>query len=179
MRTLVAIAALLMLVGCGLQTAGTTGAHKAPSTTSPATRTTRPTTRPRPTPTATPTVPVAPPVRCVRLKASPALRTVSLTYADNHGSFCVLRGTGLFVFLRAQSPVLWTDIQSSSLVLERRPSGVMSLPQGETGAFFQAAQVGTARLTSFEPRCKSGPRAGAGGRCPAPLRFEVTVHVLG
>ncbi len=171
MRTLVAIAALLMLVGCGLQNGGTTGAPKAPPTTSPAT--------PTSTPTTTPTVPVEPPVNCVRLKASPALRTVSLTYADNHGSFCVLRGTGLFVFLHAQSPLLWTVIQSSSLALQRRPSGVMSLPRGETGAFFEASQVGTAKLTSFEPRCKSGPRAGAGGRCPAPLRFEVTVHVLG
>lgn len=167
MRILVAIAALLMLAGCGLQAGGSAGGPKAPSTTSSV-----------PTPTATPTVPVTP-VHCVRLKTSPALRTVSLTYASNHGSFCVPRGTGLFVFLHAQSPVLWTVIKSSSPALQRRPSGVMSLTRGETGGFFEAAGVGTAKLTSFEPRCKSGPRVGTPARCPAPLHFEVTIHVLG
>jgi hypothetical protein len=94
----------------------------------------------------------------------------------------VQRGTGIFVFLRESTPILWTVIQSNSPAVERRPSGVMSLIRGETGAFFEAAQAGPANLTSFEPRCPTGPRPGAHsarGRCPAPLRFAVTVHVLG
>jgi len=168
MRILVAIAALLMLVGCGLQAGGSAGGPKAPSTSSSA---------PSATPTATPTVPVTP-FHCVRLKASPALRTVSLTYADNHGSFCVLRGTGVFVFLRESTPVLWAPIKSSSVALERRPSGVMSLARGETGGFFEAAKTGRASLTSYEPRCPSGPHPSRASRCPAPLRFAVTVYVL-
>lgn len=164
MRTLVAIAVLLVLgcTGCGLQT-GTAGGHK-------------------PSPAMTSTTPVAPvkrQVRCVHMKASPGRRAVSLTNADNHGSFCVPRGTGIFVFLRAATPVLWTPIHSSSAAVERRPSGVMSLMRGETGAFFDAAEVGTANLTSFEPRCPGGPHPlRTRGRCPAPLRFAVTVHVL-
>lgn len=162
MRTLVTIAVLLALgcVGCGLQ-ASTTSGRKAP-----------------------PAVPVKQPIDCVHLKASAGQRTVSLTNADNHGSFCVLRGTGIFVFLHASGPALWAPIQSSSAALERRPSGVLSLTLGETGAFFDAAEVGAAKLTSFEPRCPGGPHPGvqlgghSGGRCPAPLRFAVTVHVL-
>ena len=84
------------------------------------------------------------------------------------------------MFLHEATLVLWTPIQSSSAAVERRPSGVMSLIRGETGAFFDAAEVGTATLTSSEPRCPMGPHPGVhpGGRCPAPLRFSVTVHVL-
>lgn len=164
MRAIVTLSVLLALgcVGCGLQP-GTAGGHKASPTTSTTT-----------------TVPVKLPVRCVHLKSSPGQRTVSLTNADNHGSFCVPRGTGVFVFLHESTPVLWAPIQSSSAVLERRPSGVMSLVRGETGAFFEAAKVGMAKLTSFEPRCQNGPHPGvhSRGRCPAPLRFSVTVHVL-
>lgn len=162
MRAIFAVAFLLMVVGCGLQA---TGGHKAPPTTT----------------SATPGGPVKRQVRCVHLKASPGQRTVSLTKADNHGSFCVVRGTGMFVFLHESTPVLWTPIQTSSAVLVHRPSGVMSLVRGETGAFFEAVAVGTARLTSFESRCAGGPHGGvhSRGRCPAPLRFVVTVHVLG
>jgi hypothetical protein len=56
----------------------------------------------------------------------------------------------------------------------------MLLIRGETGAFFEAVRVGTAKVTSFEPRCPGGPHPGvhSRGRCPAPLRFAVTVHVL-
>ena len=160
MRAIAVVAAGLLLVGCGVQ-AGTAGGHKAsPGRSSPG---------------------GAAPVSCVRLKASPGQRTVSLTNADNHRSFCVLRGTGIFVFLHGSGPVPWALIQSSSAALERRPSGVMSLVRGETGAFFEAAEVGVAQVTSFEPRCSGGPHPGvhSGGRCPAPLRFAVTVHVLG
>jgi hypothetical protein len=167
MRTLVGIAVLLVLgcAGCGLQTV-TAGGHKA-----------------SPSVSATRAGPVKRQVGCVHLKAIPGRvisgqRTVSLTNADNHGSFCVLRGVGIFVFLHQATPVLWTPVQSSSAAVERRPSGVLSLTRGETGAFFEAAEVGTANLTSFEPRCPGPHPLKAGGRCPAPLRFAVTVHVL-
>ena len=165
MRAIVALTVLLALgcAGCGLR-AGTVGGHKASPPTSPTT-----------------TAPVKRQMRCVHLKGSPGQRTVSLTHANNHGSFCVRRGTGVFVFLHESTPVLWAPIQSSSAVLERRPSGVMSLIRGETGAFFEAVKVGTARLTSFEPRCQNGPHpssAHSRGHCPAPLRFSVMVHVL-
>ncbi|HYK30553.1 MAG TPA: hypothetical protein VEV63_01285 [Streptosporangiaceae bacterium] len=164
MRAIVTLTVLLALgcAGCGLQ-ARTAGGHKAPPRTSTSTA-----------------APVKLPVRCVRLRNSPGQRTVSLTHANNHGSFCVTRGTGIFVFLHESTPVLWAPIRSSSAVLERRPSGVMALVRGETGAFFEAVKVGTAKLTSFEPRCPNGPHPGVHtrARCAAPLRFSVTVHVL-
>ena len=162
MRAIAAIAAGLILVGCGLQ-ARTAGGHKAAPTTS-----------------TTKAAPVKLPVRCVQLKSSPGQKTVSLTHANNHESVCVPRGTGIFVFLHELTPVLWAPIQSSSAALEHRPSGVMSLIRGETGAFFEAVKVGTAKLTSFEPRCKNGPHPGVHtrARCALPLRFSVTVHVL-
>lgn len=168
MRAIAATAAGLLLVGCGLQT-GTTGASKASSS-----------------PSGTQSAPLKPNVRCVHLKAGPGRvpgqRTVSLTSADNHGSFCVPRGTGVFVFLHESTHLPWTPIRSSSAVLEPRPNGALSLARGVTGAFFLAAQAGTAKLTSSEPRCFGGPHPGHRGqlgvRCPAPLEFAVTVHVL-
>ena len=173
MRTLVALGVLLVLgcAGCGLQATSTTGGqHASPSTSVTPSR------------SASPKVPVKPRIRCVHLRTTPGQRTVSLSNIDNHGSFCVPRGTGIFVFLHKSTPVLWAPIQSSSTAVERHPSGVLSLARNVTGAFFEAAEVGTANLTSFEPRCLLAPRAGKGGhttgRCPAPLRFVVTVHVL-
>ena len=163
MRAIAALAVLLVLgcVGCGLRTGGTTGGHKATAARS-----------------STPTVPVKRRLSCVHLRTTPGQRTVSLTNGDNHGSFCVLLGTGVFVFLRESTPVLWAPIKSSSVALERRPSGVMSLARGETGGFFEAATTGRASLTSYEPRCPSGPHPSRASRCPAPLRFAVTVYVL-
>lgn len=162
MRAIAAVVAGLLLVGCGLQTVTASG-HK-----------------PSPSASATGASPAKRQVRCVHLKPTPGQRTISLTNADNHGSFCVRRGTGVFVFLHESTLVLWAPIQSSSAAVERRPSGVMSLIRGETGAFFEAAEVGTANLTSSEPRCPVGPHPSvhSRGRCPAPLRFAVTVHVL-
>lgn len=174
MRAIAAIAVLLVLgsVGCGLQAGRTTGAGQASPGGSAS-----PSRSP-----STPAVPVKRQVRCVHLRTTPGQRTVSLTNVDNHGSFCVLRGTGIFVFLHKSTSVAWALIQSTSAAVERRPSGVMSLARGVTGGFFEAAQAGTANLTSFEPRCPVGPRTGKAGvhsgHCPAPLRFEVTVHVL-
>jgi len=163
MRAIFAVA-VLFLVGCGVQAPS---AHTTPA-------------RHRPATSAKPTVPAGRQVSCVHLRATPSLRTVTLSYADNKKSFCVTRGTGIFVFLRGQTPQLWTVIQASSAALERRPSGVMSLMRGETGAFFEAVGPGAATLTSFESRCPSGPRPGERQprRCPAPLRFSVTVHVV-
>lgn len=164
MRAIAALAVLLALgcAGCGLRTGGNADGHAA----SPG------------APTSAPTAPVARHIRCVRLRSLPGSRTVSVTNADNHGSFCVLRGTGIFVFLEKVTPALWTPVQASSAAVERRPSGVMSLTRGETGAFFEATEVGTARLTSFEPRCPNGPHPSRASHCPAPLRFVVTVHVI-
>lgn len=169
MRAIAAIAVLLVIgcAGCGLPKGGTAGGGQAPPSTS----------------ATAPAMPVGRHVRCVHLMATPGRKTVSLTSADNHGSFCVPRGAGIFVFLHKSTPVAWAPIQSSSAALQRRPSGVMSLARGVTGAFFEATRVGTASLRSFEPRCLIRPRAGkaavhSSGRCPAPLRFEVTVYVL-
>jgi len=123
-----------------------------------------------------PLVPVIRPVHCVHLRPVPGQQTVSLSMADNHQTFCVRRGTGLFVFLHSPNSHLWSPILSNSAALSRRPSGVMSLIRGETGAYYVAAGLGRATLTSSDPRCPNGPHPGV--RCPAPLRYSVTVYVL-
>ncbi len=158
MRISVALAAGLIasaLVGCGTQVGTVTGpkpggtGHKVPVT----------------------------PSACVHLRPTPGDRSVSLTNADNHKSFCVARGTGVFVFLHSATSHLWTPIQSSSSALSRRPSGVMSLARGVTGAYYVAAGLGRATLTSAVSRCPKGPHPSAGGRCPAPILYSVTVYV--
>jgi hypothetical protein len=122
-----------------------------------------------------PKIPHNLPVRCVHLRPVLSQRTVSLTDADNHKTFCVRRGTGIFVFLHSPTSRPWSPIQSSSSVLSRRPSGVMSLVRGETGAYYVAAGLGHATLTSGVSRCPNGPHAGS--RCLVPLEFSVTVYV--
>jgi hypothetical protein len=120
-------------------------------------------------------IPISRHVQCVHLRSTPSQRTVSLTDADNHKMFCVRRGTGIFVFLHSPTSRLWSPIQSSSSVLSRRPSGVLSLVRGETGAYYVAAGLGRATLTSAVVRCTNGPHGGS--RCPMPLEFSVTVYV--
>lgn len=151
MRVIFAVA-VLVLVGCGVQSSTVHTLPKARS---------------------------KPQVSCVHPATTPGQKNVTLTQADNHKSFCVTRGTGIFVFLHGQTAELWTAIQVSSAAVERRPSGVMSLVRGETGGFFEAVGPGAATLTSFEPRCPSGPHPGLRlpRHCPAPLRFSITVHV--
>lgn len=122
-----------------------------------------------------PKIPLNRPVPCAHLRPVPSQRTVSLTDADNHKTYCVPRGTGIFVFLHSPTLRLWSPIQSSSSVLSRRPSGVMSLVAGETGAYFVATGLGHTTLTSGVSRCPSGPHGGS--RCPVPLEFSVTVYV--
>ncbi len=107
----------------------------------------------------------------------PGQRTVSLSNRDNDKTVCVRRGTGVFVFLHSSTARMWNPIQTSSAALSRRPSGVMSLVRGVTGAYFVAASLGHATLTSFISRCPSGPQFVAQARCPAPTRFKVTVYV--
>jgi hypothetical protein len=125
-----------------------------------------------------PVIPIIVPVHCLHLRPVPGQRTVSLSLADNHKAICVRRGTGVFVFLHSPNSHLWSPILSSSAVLSRRPSGVMSLMRGETGAFYAAAHVGRATLTSSVSRCPNGPHPSARARCPAPIMFWVTVSVL-
>ena len=121
------------------------------------------------------------PAHCAQLRSTPGQRTVSLTDADNHKTFCVRRGAGIFVFLHSPTMRLWSPIQSNSSALSRRPSGVMSLMRGETGAYYVAAGLGHATLTSGLSRCPNGPHGGrvahTEARCPPPLEFSVTIYV--
>jgi hypothetical protein len=94
--------------------------------------------------------------------------------ADNGKTFCVARGTGIYVFLHSglTQAHLWQSIRPSSGVLEGRVSGMMTLPRGVTGAYFGAARPGMATLTSTKAPCPA-----AGSPCTAQLHFKVTVVV--
>jgi len=93
---------------------------------------------------------------------------------DNGKTFCVAKGTGIYVFLHSghNQAHLWQSIHPSSGVLEAKASGVMTLARGVTGAYFGAARPGTATLTSARTPCQA-----AGSPCATRLHFKVTVVV--
>jgi hypothetical protein len=111
-------------------------------------------------------------VHCVTPKLSG--NTFDIGDKDSGKTFCVAKGTGIYVFLHSgpTQAHLWQSIHPSSGVLEGRVSGMMSLARGVTGAYFGAARPGTATLTSSRTPCQA-----AGSPCATRLHFKVTVVV--
>jgi hypothetical protein len=87
-------------------------------------------------------------VTCVTPRPGGPGRSFTIDGRDNGKSFCVRAGTGIFVFLHGKPATMWSPILSSSGAVQRRPSGVMSLALGVTGAYFVASGHGRATLSS-------------------------------
>jgi hypothetical protein len=170
-----AIGASVMTAGCGTQqTPGTGQAGSGspdPASSGPA------------APAASPSATAAPAVagKCVTPKLNQPARTFTITNADSGKSFCVLAGTGIYVFLRGTPAHMWMRIQPSSAVIEPRASGVMTLIRGVTGGFFAATRLGVATLSSTIAPCHAAPGKAAPGvrGCSTATIFRVTVLVRG
>ena len=126
-RRLLAIAALAACaVTAGCRQQGSAGAAHAAGTSAAAT--------PSAPAAGTPTAAQTPPA-CTVLKPRTGQlpgtgQTVTLTNADNGKSFCLKRGTRIYVFLRGTEARKWTPLQVSSASVARRASGVLSLMVG-------------------------------------------------
>lgn len=103
--------------------------------------------------------------------------TLTLTLSDNKKVLCVLPGVGIFVALHGTPHELWAAVTSSSAALQPRPDGALSLPIGETGAFFKAVAPGTAKLTSTLRPCPAKPPSRAVAKCVKLVKFSVTIKV--
>ena len=110
--------------------------------------------------------------------AQPA-RSFVITEKDNGKSYCVVAGTSMFVFLHSGYSNLWSRIRVSSAALQPRPSGVMSLARGVTGASFLASKLGQATLESHRAPCHPAAMPSNQGACRGPTAFRVTVRILG
>lgn len=126
----------------------------------------------------------SPSVSCVTPKLTNPGRTFTITEKDSGRVFCVVSGTGIYVFLHGTRANPWGPITPSSPGLRRRASGVMTLPVGVTGGYFQAASLGTVKLTSVRRACPSpsGSPATPGSVAPvcgAERLFAVTFVVRG
>src|SRR5579875_490311 len=112
----------------------------------------------------------------------PAGGTFTITAGQSGESFCVSRGSGIFVYLAGTPARRWTPIRSDPGALERRANGHLAL--GVTGAYFAAVRPGTARLYSSRAACGPGPApsparpvTSAGTHCETKSVFQVSVIV--
>ena len=111
-----------------------------------------------------------------------AIRTLTVTVADNGKTFCVATGTVVEVFLHGTPSNMWQPIYSGSPVLAPRPDPRMALQIGVTRAAFEAVRPGTAVITSVRYPCRVPPSrvaiaSGAAPRvnCAAVALFRVTL----
>ena len=129
--TAVVIAASVLAAGCGLQSSTASG----PAVAAPSAR---------------------PQTTCVTPKLAAPGRTFTITDKDNGKVFCLVTGTGVFVFLHGTPARMWTHIRPDSTIIQPRPSGVMMLALGVTGGYFVATRFGQATLTSTRAPCVAG-----------------------
>jgi len=61
---------------------------------------------------------------------SPPNRTLTLSAADNGGSFCVTPGTGVLIYLRGTPAAKWAALKSSSAAMVPRANGHLMLVLG-------------------------------------------------
>jgi hypothetical protein len=114
------------------------------------------------------------PAACVRPKLQMPGRTVMLTNSANGKTFCVQRGTRIYVFLHGTQARRWAPIRPSSAALVPIPSGVFTLMIGETGGFFKAAKPGIATLASTRSPCLQKHAL-----CSRPATFRLTIKISG
>lgn len=120
-------------------------------------------------------------VGCVTPKLTQPGKTFTITEKDTGKAFCIVSGTGVFVFLHGTPTHAWTHIQPSSAGLAPRASGVMMLARGVTGGYFVATRLGTVTLTSTRTPCLVAEKSVSPGglHCTPGTLFRVTFLVRG
>ena len=119
--------------------------------------------------------------RCVTPKLASG-GTLTITDKDNGRSFCIVTGTGVYVFLHGTPARMWAHLHPSSAALQPRASGRMMLMRGVTGGYFVAMRFGDATLTSARSPChvSVGFTPGPGAvHCTAQSFFLVTLIIRG
>jgi len=99
---------------------------------------------------------------------------LTLRNSSNGDTFCVQAGERLDVYLTGAPGRMWASIQSDSRSVVAVTHGQLTLPVGETGAFFAALHQGIAHLSSARQVCASKPI-----HCDALIAFRATVIVTG
>jgi hypothetical protein len=115
--------------------------------------------------------------RCVTPKLASPGGTLTITDKDNGKSFCIVTGTGVYVFLHGTPTHMWAHLHPSSAALQPRASGRMTLMRGVTGGYFVAMRFGDATLTSARTPCHAS--AGSATHCTAQSFFRVTLVIRG
>jgi hypothetical protein len=115
--------------------------------------------------------------RCVTPKLALPGRTFTITDKDNGKSFCVVTGTGVFVFLHGSPARMWAHLRPSSAAVQPRPNGRLALMVGETGGYFVTTRSGDVVLTSSRNPCHAS--AGSTAHCTGQSYFEVTLVIGG
>jgi hypothetical protein len=111
----------------------------------------------------------------MRLLPAPAgTGVLTLHNSSNGGTFCVQAGERVDVYLTGAPGRMWASIQSDSRSLVAVTHGQLTLPVGETGAFFAALHQGVAHLSSARQVCAAKPI-----HCDALIAFRATVLVTG
>ncbi|MEU7056317.1 hypothetical protein [Streptomyces sp. NPDC046197] len=170
--TVAAVAATLLLTGCGAQHdrggSGSDGAK--PSAPRPVTSPATPSPSasgpgsPSVSPSATPSAPTAP--------AGCADRS-ELRVADSGHTVCLHVGGQVRLTLDGTKDRPWSPVKASGTVLRAGNAGIVILP-GDAVAAFDAVAPGTARLTSSRPLCPTRPGQVA---CKGIQEWTVTVRV--
>ncbi|HXP21095.1 MAG TPA: hypothetical protein VN840_15745 [Streptosporangiaceae bacterium] len=105
--------------------------------------------------------------------------TLTITDKDNGKSFCIVTGTGVYVFLHGTPMHMWAHLHPSSAALQPRASGRMMLMRGVTGGYFVAMRFGTATLTSARTPCHISAGFTPGVHCTARYFFRVSLVIRG
>lgn len=130
-----------------------------------------------PAPSSVPSAPPTPGAACggMRLQPAPAgTGVLTLHNSSNGRTFCVQAGERVDVYLTGAPGRMWASIQSDSSSLVAVTHGQLTLPVGETGAFFATLHQGVAHLSSARQVCAAKPI-----HCDALIAFRVTVIVSG
>jgi hypothetical protein len=171
------------LAGCGSQVAGAPARPAAPPSASPAGS-----VNPggpdipapsggSPAPSSVRPAPPTPGAGCGGMRLLPAsgeTGVLTLRNSSNGDTFCVRAGERLDVYLTGAPGRMWASIQSDSRSVLAMTHGQLTLPVGETGAFFAALHQGIAHLSSARQVCAAKPI-----HCDALIAFRATVIVTG
>jgi hypothetical protein len=89
-----------------------------------------------------------------RSPAGPAVKTLTITLADNEQTYCLRVGQRLRVYLHGPGPGSWLRPLASSNALMPVPGAAPAPVKGATDADFAAVRPGPAVVTSIRPPCR-------------------------